>query len=101
MEEQQKRWIAHVTGHPDEGSGMSVWCTWGTLTPCGQWVEQEYQRPPPARTERVRHQVDAYWCETPIQAKAMKADKLERLGLRLIEQAAELRAAAEAERVVS
>lgn len=101
MEEQQKRWMAHVTGEPGEVSGMDVWCTWGVVTPDGQWVEQIYTRPPPLKDERVRHQLDAHWCETPTQAKAMKADKLERLGRRLIEQAAELRAAAEAERVAS
>lgn len=101
MEEPKRMYIAHVTGQPDEGGGMAVWCTWGHLTPCGQWIEQSFDRPPPLKTERMRHEMSPYWCETQAQAKAMKADKLERLGQRLIQQAAELRAAAEAEKVVT
>ena len=58
---------------------------YGYLSDCGEWVE----------VGKVRNRRDADWHDTEAAAKASKAGELEEMARRMLEQAAELRAAVE------
>jgi hypothetical protein len=100
-ETRQRRHIAHLTERATLGEGMGIFTTYGYLTPCGQWVEQEFLFADKTRNHVVRHSVDKHWCETSAQAMAAKADKIRAIARRMLEQADELEAAAEVEKVTT
>ena len=93
----ERRYIAHLTERATPVEGMGIFTTWGYLTECGQWVETDTTDLHNQCRKVVRHQADDFWCETPAQAMAAKADKVQAIGERLVRQAAELRRAAQQE----
>lgn len=82
MSEPQKVYRAHI--HWDY-RGASVFCHYGTLSPCGEWVE--------AGDTRWRRTAD--WFDTDAQARASVAGEVSAMAAKLMQQAAELVAAAE------
>lgn len=101
IEPEQRRYIAHLTERATLGEGMGIFTTWGLLTPCGQWVEQNFQFADPTRNHVVRHKVDHHWGETPAAAMAAKAGKIRAIAQKMLEQADELEASAKATEVVA
>jgi hypothetical protein len=83
MSERQKLYTAfiHITFNR-----ANVVAYYGYLSDCGEWVE----------VGKVRNRRDADWHDTEAAAKASKAGELEEMARRMLEQAAELRAAVEA-----
>ena len=82
MSERQKLYTAfiHITSNR-----ANVVAYYGYLSDCGEWVE----------VGKVRNRRDADWHDTVASAKASKAGELEEMARRMLEQAAELRAAVE------
>jgi hypothetical protein len=80
---------------------MGIFTTWGELTPCGEWVETNYQFADPTRNKVIRNKLDHHWGETPAAAMAAKADKIRAIARRMLDQADELEAAAAAEKVTT
>lgn len=97
----ERRYIAHLTERATLGEGMGIFTTFGTLTPCGEWVEQSFQYADPTRNNVVRHKVDHHWGETPQAAMAAKADKIRAIARKMLEQADELEADAKATEVAA
>jgi hypothetical protein len=81
MSERQKCYRAHVNW---DYRGATVWCHYGYISPCGEWVE----------VGDTRHRRTAEWFDTEAAAKASKADEVAQMGAKLINQAAELRGGA-------
>ncbi len=96
-DERPRRYIAFLTERASAEEGMGIFTTWGELTPCGEWVETNYQFADPTRNKVIRNKLDHHWGETPAAAMAAKADKVQAIGERLVRQAAELRRAAQQE----
>jgi hypothetical protein len=86
----QRRYIAHLTERATVGDGMGIFTTWGEVTPCGEWVEQDFIFADKTRNHVVRHKIDKHWCETPEQAMAAKADKIRAIAQKMLEQADQL-----------
>ena len=97
----ERRYLAHLTDRATLGEGMGIFTTYGYLTPCGEWVEIETMSLDKQRHQLVRHQVDAFWCETSAGAMAAKADKIRAIAQRMLDQADELEAAAKATEAVA
>ena len=89
-----RRYIAHLTERATLGEGMGVFTTWGELTPCGEWVEQNFVFADLDRNNVVRHKLDHHWGETPEEAMAAKADKIRAIARKMLEQADQLENAA-------
>ena len=100
-DERQRRFIAHMTERVTLEEGMGLYTTWGTVTPCGQWVEQKFVYADPTRNNVIRHKLDHHWGETPQAAMAAKAAKIRAMGQRMLEQADELEAAAKVAEVAA
>lgn len=81
MSEQRKKvYKAHIHYACDRRKGVSVFCHYGYLSPCGEWVEGNdmmWRRTPD-------------WCDTEAEALAKLAPEIAEIGARLIQQAAEL-----------
>jgi len=91
---EQRRYIAHLTERATAGDGMGIFTTWGEVTPCGEWVEQDFIFADKTRNHVVRHKLDDHWCETPAEAMAAKADKIRAIARKMLEQADQLEHAA-------
>jgi|688.fasta_scaffold39208_10 hypothetical protein len=100
-DERPRRYIAFLTERASEEEGMGIFTTWGELTPCGEWVETNYQFADPTRNKVIRNKLDHHWGETPAAAMAAKADKIRAIARRMLDQADELEAAAAAEKVTT
>ena len=85
-----RRYLAHLTERATLGEGMGIFTTFGYLTDCGQWVEIKGLTIDKQHHEVIRHHADGYWCETPAEAMAMKADRIRAIARRMLEQADEL-----------
>ena len=81
MSEAQKVYRAHVSWNHQ---GAYVWCHYGYVSQCGEWVE----------VGDTRHRKTADWFDTEAAAKASKADEVAQMGAKIITQAAELRGGA-------
>jgi|694.fasta_scaffold44976_6 hypothetical protein len=81
-ETRQKLYRAHV--HFDH-SGAHVFCHYGHLSPCGEWVEG-------GNDTRWRRTAD--WYETEAAAEASKAGEVAAKGAKMLEMAVKLLAAA-------
>lgn len=68
-----------------DSRGANVFCWYGHVSPCGQWVE--------GGDTRWRMTTD--WFDTEIQAMASKAGEIAAMGAKLIEQAHDLLEAVE------
>jgi hypothetical protein len=79
-------WRAVLNGHVGSTDGCSVFTWSGTVTPCGQWVENG-----PTRWRLD----DGTWHETEEAAKASLADEIEAIALACNRQARRLRMAAD------
>jgi hypothetical protein len=90
----QRRYIAHLTERATVGEGMGIFTTWGEVTPCGEWVEQDFIFADKTRNHVLRHKLDEHWCETPAEAMAAKADKIRAIARKMLEQADQLEDAA-------
>jgi hypothetical protein len=86
----KRRYVAILTERATIGEGMGIFCTYGDLTLCGEWVEQNYQFADPTRDNVIRHKVDHHWGETPEEAMAAKADKIRAIARKMLEQADQL-----------
>jgi hypothetical protein len=82
----KKLWKAVLNGHVSEPVGCSIFPWGGTVTPCGQWVENG-----PTRWRLD----DGTWHETEEAAKAALADQIEAIALACNRQARRLRMAAD------
>jgi hypothetical protein len=100
-DERPRRYIAFLTERASAEEGMGIFTTWGELTPCGEWVETNYQFADPTRNKVIRNKLDHHWGETPAAAMAAKADKIRAIARRMLDQADELEAAAAAEQVTT
>jgi hypothetical protein len=100
-DEGKRMYVAHLTERATLGEGMGVFTTWGVLTPCGEWVEQNFVYADPTRNNVIRHKVDHHWGETQAVAMAAKADKIRAIAQRMLEQADELEAAVKATEAVA
>ena len=89
-----RRYIAFLTERATIGDGMGIFTSWGVLTPCGQWVETDYQFADPTRNHVIRHKFDHHWGATPAEAMAAKADKIRAIARKMLEQADQLEEAA-------
>ena len=85
-----RRYMAHLTERATLGDGMGIFTTYGVLTPCGQWVEQDFLFADKTRNHVVRHKLDHHWGETPEVAMAAKADKIRAIARKMLEQADQL-----------
>lgn len=94
MSDRKRLYHAHIHDRASETEGIGIFTTFGELTECGQWVEQQFTYAD-ARQEKVRHAVSGYWADTPEKAMAAKAAKIRAIGHRLIRQADELEQAAQ------
>ena len=81
----QRLYRAHI--HWEYGGGASVFCHYGYLSPCGEWVQS-------GNDTRWRRSAD--WFETEAEAKASKAGEVSAMGAKLLEQAQQLLADAKA-----
>lgn len=95
-DEGKRMYLAHLTERATLDAGMGIFTSWGTLTPCGEWVEQKFVFCDKDKAKVVRHKVDHHWGESPEAAMAAKADKIRAIARRMLEQADELEAAARA-----
>jgi hypothetical protein len=89
-----RRYIAHLTERATLGEGMGVFTTWGEVTQCGEWVEQNFVYADHTRNNVVRHKLDHHWGKTPEEAMAAKADKIRAIAGKMLEQADQLENAA-------
>ena len=78
----KKLWRAVLNGHVCSANGCSIFTWSGTVTPCGQWVENG-----PTRWRLD----DGTWHETEEAAKASLADEIEAIALACNKQARRLR----------
>jgi hypothetical protein len=101
IDKTNRRYIAFLTERATVSEGMGIFTTWGELTPCGEWVETNYQFADPTRNHVVRNKLDHHWGETPAAAMAAKAAKIRAIARRMLDQADELEAAAAAEKVTT
>jgi hypothetical protein len=101
IDKSNRRYMAFLTERATVSEGMGIFTTWGELTPCGEWVETNYQFADPTRNNVVRNKLDHHWGETPAAAMAAKADKIRAIARRMLDQADELEAAAAAEKVTT
>lgn len=85
-EQRQRVWRAHIHYQCNRTKGISTFCHYGYLSPCGQWVE--------GGDTRWRRTDD--WCDSEAEALARLAPEIAQIGARLLEQAAELLQAAKA-----
>jgi hypothetical protein len=76
-----KAWRADRVGK--DGVFVSTYA--GTLSDCGQWVD----------VGETRHRMSPQWHARAVDAEAAMAGEIEEIGRRLLEQAAQLRGAAE------
>lgn len=97
----KRRYMAFLTERATVEEGMGIFTSWGELTPCGEWVETNYQFADPTRNHVVRNKLDHHWGETPEAAMAAKAGKIRAIARKMLEQADELEAAAKATEVVA
>jgi len=81
VSEAQKVYRAHVSWNHQ---GAYVWCHYGYLSPCGEWVE----------VGDTRHRKTAEWFDTEAAAKASKADEVMKMAARIEDQAVALRGGA-------
>lgn len=89
-----RRYIAHITERATLGEGMGIFTTWGVVTGCGEWVEQDFLFADKTRNHVVRHKLDHHWGATPEEAMATKADKIRAIARKMLEQADQLENAA-------
>ena len=89
-----RRYVAILTERATLGEGMGIVTTWGEVTPCGEWVEQNYVYADPTRNNVIRHKLDHHWGATPAEAMAAKADKIRAIARKMLEQADQLEEAA-------
>jgi hypothetical protein len=101
IDKSNRRYMAFLTERATVSEGMGIFTTWGELTPCGEWVETNYQFADPTRNNVVRNKLDHNWGETPAAAMAAKAAKIRAIARRMLDQADELDAAAAAEKVTT
>lgn len=85
MDDGQRVWRAELGSSVDAKDGHKVFAWFGTVTPCGEWVEQG-----PTRWRR-----DDTWFDTEAAALASLADRIEAIALACNRQARRLRFAAE------
>lgn len=97
MDERKRLYIAHINERATSESGIGIFTTWGHLTECGRYVEQNHAYRPDKPPQIVLNPIDDYWRETPAAAMAAKAAKIRAIGERLIRQADELEEAARQE----
>ena len=82
MSEAQKVYRAHVSW---DHRGAYVWCQFGYVSQCGEWVE----------IGDTRHRLGtAEWFDTEAAAKASKADEVMKMAARIEDQAVALRGGA-------
>ena len=67
-----------------DSRGVFVSHSWGTVSPCGEWVDSGEQR----------YRLSSQWHLRSVDAEATEADELERFAAVLVEQARQLREAA-------
>lgn len=94
MDERKRLYIAHVNDRVTVEEGVGVFTTWGHVTDCGRYVEQNHAYRPDKPPQIVLNPISEHWCETPAAALAAKAAKIRAIGERLIRQAQELEEAA-------
>ena len=88
-DERQKVYKAHIHYDCSRRKGVSTFCHYGYLSPCGEWVEggdMKWRRTPD-------------WCDTEAEALAKLAPEIAEIGARLIQQAGELLEAGRAKEV--
>lgn len=91
MSEAGKRvYKAQIVERVSTTTGITVFCLYGHLSDCGEWVDGGSVRWP--RTPE--------WRDTEAEAEAVLAPRIAQIGARLIQQAAELLEAAKVEREV-
>jgi hypothetical protein len=83
MSEQGKR--VYRAGIHWDSRGANVFCWYGHVSPCGEWVEG-------GSDTRWRRTAD--WHDTEAAAKASKAAEVAAMGAKLLEEAQQLLAAA-------
>lgn len=92
MSDERKRvYKAHIHERFSQETGISVFCHYGHVSPCGEWVDGgsvQWRRTPE-------------WRDTEAEAEAVLAPQIAQIGARLIQQAAELLEAAKATEVVA
>ena len=74
MSERQRVYRALVSW---DHRGATVWCHYGYVSSCGEWVE----------IGDTRHRRTPDWFDTEAEAKASKAGEVAAMGARLINQA--------------
>lgn len=84
MSEEHKVWRAELGTSVNEETGHTTFTWYGTVTECGEWVEQG-----PTRWRR-----DDTWFDTEAAALASLADRIEAIALACNRQARRLRFAA-------
>ena len=84
MNERRKVYTAHVSW---DHTGANVWCHFGYLSECGQWVE--------SAMGDTRWRRTAEWFDSEAAAKASKADAVMEMAVRIEDQAVALRRAVE------
>ena len=90
-EERKKVYRAHIHYQCSRGKAVSVFCTYGYLSPCGEWVE--------GTDVRWRRTPD--WCDTEAEAAAKVAPEIAEIGALMIKQASDLLQAAKPAEVVA
>jgi len=81
MSERQRLYRAELGTSVTANNGHSVLSWYGTLTECGEWVEQG----------QTRWRRDGTWHETKAAALASLADRIDAIGLACRQQAQQLR----------
>ena len=84
MNERRKVYTAYVNwGH----NGANVWCQFGYLSECGEWIE--------SASGDTRWRRTPEWFDSEAEAKASKADAVMEMAARIEDQAVALQRAAE------
>jgi hypothetical protein len=91
MNSNKRVYRAHIHERFSPEDGISVFCHYGHLSPCGQWVDGG----------EVQWRRTQEWCDTEAEAKALLAGRIAEIGARLLRQSAELLQAARAEEVIA
>jgi len=82
---------AHINERFSPETGISVFCHYGHVSPCGEWVDGG----------NVRWPLTSEWRDTEAEAEAVLAGRIAEIGARLLRQSAELLEAARAVEVAT
>lgn len=79
-DERRKVYRAHINYQCSRGRAVSVFCTYGYLSPCGEWVEGN----------DIRWRRTPEWCDTEAEAAARVAPEIAEIGALMVKQAHDL-----------